>query len=83
MNRDESSGSSLSDAAIGPHPSEICRPVDLARELGLSARSIYEYIRRGQLPGVRTIGRSVLIHRPTVLRWIADGQGGVPRSRRR
>jgi excisionase family DNA binding protein len=83
MNRDDFPMAIPSDAATGPLPPEICRPVDLARELGLSSRSIYEYIRRGQLPGVRTLGRSVLIHRPTVLRWIADGQGGVPRSRRR
>lgn len=62
---------------------EICRPAELARFLGLSDRSVYEYIRRRDLPGVRRMGRSVLIHTPTVLRWIAEGQGGVSRSRRR
>lgn len=61
---------------------EICRPAQLAEYLGLSERSVYEYIRRRELPGVRLLGRSILIHTPTVLRWLADGQGGVSRSRR-
>jgi excisionase family DNA binding protein len=66
-----------------PSPSpEICRPAELARYLGLSTRSVYEYIRRKELPGVRMLGRSVLIHLPTVIAWVADGQGGGPRSRR-
>jgi excisionase family DNA binding protein len=65
-----------------PPPPEICRPAELARYLGLSTRSVYEYIRRKELPGVRTLGRSVLIHLPTVIAWVADGQGGGPRSRR-
>lgn len=84
LGSDEDADGRPEAAPFGPPPAtpEICRPAELARHLGISTRSVYEYIRRRQLPGVRIIGRSVLIHLPTVVAWIADGQGGVSRLRR-
>jgi hypothetical protein len=38
-------------------------------------------IARGELPGVRRLGRAVRIHRDAVLGWLAQGQGHVSRSR--
>ena len=55
---------------------------EVARVLRVDRKTIYELIRRGELPGVRRLGRSVRIHRPTVLAWLAEGQGRVSRSRR-
>jgi excisionase family DNA binding protein len=51
---------------------------ELARVMRLDKKTIYEQIAAGHLPGVRRCGRSLRIHRDTVLRWLADGQG-LPR----
>jgi excisionase family DNA binding protein len=55
---------------------------ELARLLRVDRKTIYELVRRGELPGVRRLGRSVRIHRATVLAWLSEGQGRVSRSRR-
>ena len=53
----------------------------LAIELGLNRKTLYNFIREGQLPGVRRICGRIRIHRPSVLEWFRRGQGAVPRSR--
>lgn len=62
-------------------------PVLTAQELGallrLRPRSVYEAIRRREIPGVRRIGRKVRVDRDTIVKWLADGQGRVSRSPRR
>ncbi len=55
---------------------------DLAAHLRLHPKTVYAEIRRQNIPGVRRIGRAVRIHRATVIAWLAEGQGRVPRSRR-
>jgi excisionase family DNA binding protein len=55
---------------------------ELAALLRVDRKTIYALVRRGELPGVRRLGRTVRIHRGTVLAWLAEGQGRVPRSRR-
>jgi excisionase family DNA binding protein len=49
--------------------------------LRVNRKTLYELIQRGELPGVRRLGRAIRIHRPTLIRWLAD-QGRVPRSSR-
>jgi excisionase family DNA binding protein len=55
---------------------------ELAAFMRVDRKTVYELIAAGTLPGVRRCGRSLRIHRDTVLRWFADGQGRAPRSRR-
>lgn len=55
---------------------------ELADLLRLAPRSVYGALERGEIPGARRVGRSWRIDRDTVLRWLADGQGRVTRSRR-
>lgn len=57
--------------------------------LRLNRKSVYEAIRRGELPGVRRVGAALRIHRETLVRWLASGatigspcQGARLRSRR-
>jgi excisionase family DNA binding protein len=52
---------------------------EVAELLRLDRKSIYAAIRRGEIPGVRRIGRTVRLHRATVLEWLAQGQGRAPR----
>ena len=54
----------------------------LAAELGLDRKTVYNVIGEEGIPGVRRIGKRIKIHRPTVLEWFRKGQGAVPRSRR-
>ena len=48
--------------------------------LRVDRKSIYESIRRGELPGVVRVGRVIRISRPALLQWLA-GQVRVSRSR--
>jgi excisionase family DNA binding protein len=54
---------------------------EVAAIMRVDRKTIYGVIARGEMPGVRRLGRSVRLHRDTVLRWLADGQGRAPRSR--
>jgi excisionase family DNA binding protein len=56
---------------------------DLARLLNLERKSVYAAIRRGEIPGVRRVGRCIRVCRATVLAWLRDGQGLVSRSPKR
>ena len=61
----------------------VLTPEELAKVLRVRRRSVYEAISRGDIPGVRRIGRKVRIDRDSVLAWMADGHGRAPRSSRR
>ena len=54
---------------------------ELAALLRVDRKLVYECIRRGDIPGVRKIGSKFRICRRTVVAWLAEGQGRVPRSR--
>jgi len=60
----------------------IVKVGELADALRVDRKSIYEAIKRGEIPGVRRVGRTIRICRDTVLDWLSQGQGRVPRSRR-
>lgn len=56
---------------------------ELAELLRVDKKTVYESIQRNEIDGVRRIGKAIRIHRPTVLRWLSEGQGRVPRSRKK
>lgn len=71
------------DAAHAPDPPvEVLTVDELAALLRLDRKTVYAAINRSEIPGARRFGRTVRIHRDTVLQWLADGQGRAPRSRR-
>lgn len=47
---------------------------ELAAFMRVDRKTIYDLIAAGKLPGARRCGRSVRIHRDTILRWLAEGQ---------
>ena len=54
---------------------------ELAVELGLNRKTIYNAINLQQIPGIRRLGGRILVHRPTVVGWVRNGRGAVSRSR--
>jgi excisionase family DNA binding protein len=52
----------------------------LAEAAQIPRATMYEHVKRGNVPGVRKIGRHLRVHRDTVLAWLA---GGSPGSRSR
>jgi excisionase family DNA binding protein len=63
-------------------PGAVIGVADLAALLGVERKTVYHLIQLGHIPGVRRLGRTIRIHRDTVLSWLRNGQGSVPRSRR-
>jgi len=61
---------------------EIITVDELRALMRVDRKTIYALVARGEIPGVRRLGRAIRIHRDAVLRWIAQGQGCVSRSRR-
>lgn len=55
---------------------------ELAQLLRVDRKTAYAAVRRGEIPGVRRLGRAIRVSRDAVLAWLADGQGRVSRSRR-
>jgi excisionase family DNA binding protein len=53
----------------------ILTPEDLAKLLRMRRRAVLDAIGRGELPGVRRVGRKIRADRDTILRWIAEGRG--------
>jgi excisionase family DNA binding protein len=73
----------MSSEASTPSPLPHTLTVDEAADvLRVNRKTVYELVAAGELPGVRCFGRTIRIHRETLLRWLADGQGRAPRSRR-
>jgi excisionase family DNA binding protein len=70
-------GSSL---PYGPTP--VLTVDELAVLLRVERKTAYAAIARGEIPGVRRVGRTIRIFRQAVLDWLASGQGRVSRSRR-
>jgi excisionase family DNA binding protein len=59
---------------------EVLTVDEVAELLRINRKTVYDCIARRQLPGVSRLGRTIRIHRETLLQWLA-GQGRVPRSR--
>jgi excisionase family DNA binding protein len=56
---------------------------DVARLLRVDRKTVYAAIARGEIPGARRLGKAIRFSRDAVLAWLAEGQGHVPRSRRK
>jgi excisionase family DNA binding protein len=61
-------------------PPEVLTPVEAQELLRVSRNTMYDLLRRGQVPGARRLGRSYRIHRATLISWL--GQGGDLSDRR-
>lgn len=61
-----------------PHP--LLTVDELALLLRVERKTVYDAIARGEMPGVRRIGRLIRISRSAVVAWLAEGQGRVSRS---
>ena len=70
----------LGDAETADLPA-VLNPDELAVLLRMRKRAVLDAIQRGELPGVRRVGRRIRADRDTVLRWLADGRGQGPRTR--
>jgi excisionase family DNA binding protein len=60
---------------------EVMTVDELADFMRVDRKSIYAAIQRREIPGVTKLGKTIRIHRPTVVAWLRDGQS-APRSRR-
>ncbi len=61
---------------------EVLTVEEAASLLRIDRKTLYEAIARGEVQGVRRIGSRVFrLRRTTLLEWLAQGQGRVPRSR--
>ena len=49
--------------------------LEAAEEALVSTATLYSLANQGKLPGARRIGKRIIIHRETFLRWLADGMG--------
>ena len=61
--------------------SEVIDVKAAAELLSCSTKQIYELAKRGALPGCRKLGGMYRIHRDTLLKWLAAGQGDAPPQR--
>lgn len=55
---------------------------ELAALLRVDRKTAYAAVMRGEVPGVRRLGRCIRISRDAVMRWLAEGEA-APRGRRR
>lgn len=62
-----------SDAQLGvAEPVPLMTPDEVATVLRTSRAAVYKMQERGQLPGVRRIGRRLLFDRATLLDWMGQ-----------
>lgn len=66
--------SELGEGTVAALPS-VLTPDDLALLLRMRKRAVLDAILRGELPGVRRVGRRIRADRDTILRWLAEGRG--------
>jgi excisionase family DNA binding protein len=75
-------GPSLGEMGKSTAPPEVLTVPELAEMLHLAPCSVFSAIKRGEIPGVRRIGKSIRICRQAVLDWLASGEGRAGRSQR-
>jgi excisionase family DNA binding protein len=56
---------------------------EVAELMRVDRKTAYSAIAEGGIPGVRRIGRCIRVSRDELLRWLAEGQGGMQKGRRR
>ena len=55
---------------------------ELALLLRVDRKTAYAAVTRGEVPGVRRLGRTIRVHRESVITWLRDGHGAPARARR-
>ena len=55
---------------------------ELAELLRVDRKTAYAAVMRGEVPGVRRLGRCIRISRAAVMRWLADGEDTTRKRRR-
>jgi excisionase family DNA binding protein len=66
-----------SDSNPSPIVHDVVTVDELADYLRLDRKAVYDAIRRGEIPGVRRIGKVYRISRHSVTHWLA-GTGAAP-----
>ncbi len=61
---------------------EVLTVDELAALLRVDRKTIYHLIQKGEIPGVRRIGKQIRISRSAVLRYLEEGNGAPERRRR-
>jgi excisionase family DNA binding protein len=74
----------------GPAPSCPCggsvpcslllTPDEVGLVLRTTRKAVYAMIERGQLPGVRRVGRRLLVHRAELLQWLDHNCAPSPKG---
>jgi excisionase family DNA binding protein len=69
-------------APLGVEPPSLVITVDEAAVLlRVNRKTVYDSIKRGELPGVRRIGGTIRLCRSSLIEWLATGQGPARGSR--
>jgi excisionase family DNA binding protein len=68
----------LEEAVPQEREPEVLTVPELAALLRMNAKSAYDLVARGKIPGATKVGRLWRVHRPTVVSWLA-GQISAPR----
>jgi excisionase family DNA binding protein len=56
---------------------------EVADLMRIDRKTAYAAIAAGGVPGARRLGRCIRVSRDVLLRWLAEGQGGPQKGRRR
>ncbi len=51
---------------------------EVAKTLGMDARTVRAAARNGTLPGARTIGHRTYVYQPDLLQWLHEGDRRQP-----
>jgi excisionase family DNA binding protein len=60
-------------STVAPNSSKTLTIEQTAVELGIGRNLAYELARRGELPGVRRLGKRFIVSRAALERYLADG----------
>lgn len=55
--------------------SDVMNVEEAARRLNLNTKTVYEAIKRGQIPGAVRIGRAYRLSRKVFLNWLGEDDG--------
>ncbi len=55
---------------------------ECAKYLRVNRKTIYDAVKRGELPGAQSIRGTIRIHRETVLAWFATGEAPAKQRKR-
>ena len=54
---------------------EVLTVNEAAQMLRVDRKTLYSAIRKRKLRGVRRVGRTIRIHRESILKWLREGTG--------